>query len=299
MAATWFRKALAALGLAATAAGGAAAPAEARAARPALWEVSDADTHIYLFGTIHLLPLGVTWRTPTFDKAVANSQQLVVETIIDEKNPNKLAGVMAKLAIHPGLPPLLDRVDPAKREGLAAAVKSSGVPLAAYDRLETWAAAFTLLGLQFRSMDLKSEEGVEQVLRASFTSAGKPIGELETNEEQLGFFDQLPEQAQRTLLESAVESPVAVKAEFAKMLDAWTRGDPNAIARAFNADMASSPALMDSLLKRRNANWARWIETRMKQPGNLMIAVGAGHLAGDGSVVRLLQKDGYKVRRVQ
>jgi uncharacterized protein YbaP (TraB family) len=30
-----------------------------------------------------------------------------------------------------------------------------------------------------------------------------------------------------------------------------------------------------------------------------MIAVGAGHLAGRGSVVDLLQRDGFKVRRVQ
>jgi uncharacterized protein YbaP (TraB family) len=30
-----------------------------------------------------------------------------------------------------------------------------------------------------------------------------------------------------------------------------------------------------------------------------MVAVGAGHLAGPGSVVDLLKRDGYKVTRVQ
>jgi uncharacterized protein YbaP (TraB family) len=30
-----------------------------------------------------------------------------------------------------------------------------------------------------------------------------------------------------------------------------------------------------------------------------MMAVGAGHLAGDNSVVKMLEKDGLKVRRVQ
>ena len=37
----------------------------------------------------------------------------------------------------------------------------------------------------------------------------------------------------------------------------------------------------------------------MAQPGAIMIAVGAGHLAGKDSVIDMLQKDGYRVRRVQ
>ena len=37
----------------------------------------------------------------------------------------------------------------------------------------------------------------------------------------------------------------------------------------------------------------------MAQPGAVMIAVGAGHLAGKDSVIALLKKDGYRVRRVQ
>jgi len=52
---------LAALGLAAAALGTSAA-AEAKAAKPAMWQVSDRDTSIYLFGTVHLLPPGTQWR---------------------------------------------------------------------------------------------------------------------------------------------------------------------------------------------------------------------------------------------
>jgi uncharacterized protein YbaP (TraB family) len=37
----------------------------------------------------------------------------------------------------------------------------------------------------------------------------------------------------------------------------------------------------------------------MTKPGSVFVAVGAGHLAGSGSVIDLLQRDGYKVRRIQ
>jgi uncharacterized protein YbaP (TraB family) len=297
---TFFRRAAAALGLGALLVG---APASAKAphsARPALWQVSDADTTIYLFGTIHLLPEDLQWRTARFDKAVASSQQLVVETIIDEKNPTGIMSAMASLALNaPNLPPLIDRVPPEKRAALAAAVKKSGFPPQAFDRMESWAAAFILLGNQYREMQLKGDKGVEAVLRNSFTTAGKPIGELETNLQQFSFFDTLPENAQQMLLIGALDDSAATKQEFSGMLKAWTTGDVSGIGRTFDRDLAGSPELAQALIHRRNANWTRWIEQRMSQPGALMIAVGAGHLAGGDSVVAMLQRDGYRVRRVQ
>lgn len=83
------------------------------------------------------------------------------------------------------------------------------------------------------------------------------------------------------------------------MLAAWSRGDVQDIAKTFNRDLSASPELQDALIKRRNANWTKWIEQRMTQPGQIMIAVGAGHLAGPDSVIALLERDGYHVRRVQ
>jgi uncharacterized protein len=291
------RRAVAALGLAGLLVG---APAAAKApAHPALWEVSDPDTTIYLFGTIHLLPENFQWRTLKFDRAVQGSQQLMVETIVDDKDPTKLMSVLAGMGFAKGLPPITERVPPAKRAVLEAAIAKSGVPRPIFDQMKTWTAAFILLGDQFRSMGLKGGEGVEAVLRNTFTSEGKPIGELESNAQQLGFFNTLPEQAQRALLEGALEEAGGMDKEFAGMLKAWANGDVEGIARTFDHDLAASPELQQALIRQRNANWSKWVERRMAQPGTIMIAVGAGHLAGNESVIAMLQRQGYRVRRVQ
>jgi uncharacterized protein YbaP (TraB family) len=279
-----------------------AAPAAAKApapANPALWAVSDADTTIYLFGTIHLLPPNYQWRTAKFDQAVAGSQQLVVETIVDESNPAQMMSALSSLAFSANLPPIAERVPPNKRPVLEAAIKKSGLPRPTFDRLETWAAAFMLLGDRFRDMGLKTGEGVEQVLRGTFARQGKAVGELESNREQLSYFDTLPEEAQRALLEGAIEEPKAMSKDFERMLAAWARGDVEAIARSFNHELSAVPALKDALLNRRNAHWSRWVEQRMSAPGSVMIAVGAGHLAGRDSLVDRLKRSGYKVRRLQ
>jgi uncharacterized protein len=278
-----------------------AVPATARApqvAKPALWEVSDPNTTIYLFGTIHLLPENLQWRSPKLDQAIKGSQELVVETIVDEKDPTKLMAAMASLALNtPNLPPLSERVPPAKRAALAEAVKKIGLPPQAFDHTETWAVAITLLSEKFRELGLSG--GVEGVLKNDFTSQGKPIGELETNVEQLSYFDRLPEPAQRALLEGAIESNEAMRTEFAGMLNAWTSGNVLGIARTFDTELADSPEMQKSLIRQRNSNWSKWIEQRLAQPGKVMIAVGAGHLAGKDSVLEMLKKDGYKVRRLQ
>lgn len=292
-------RAAAALGLAFLLVTGSAQAKAPRVAHPALWEVSDPDTTVYLFGTIHLLPENYQWRTAKFNQAVEKSQKLVVETIVDDKNPTKLMTAMAAIGFAKGLPPLAERVSPDKRAALAAAIKKSGIPPLVFDQMKTWTAGFTLLSVQFRDMGLKGADGVEAVLRESFATEGKPIGELETNIEQLSFFDTLPEKAQRALLEGALGEQNGMDKEFSGMLAAWSRGDVKGIARTFDRDLAASPELQDALVRRRNANWTKWIGQRMAEPGSVMVAVGAGHLAGKESVIEMLKKQGLKVRQIQ
>ena len=268
-------------------------------AKPAMWMLSDADTTIYLFGTIHLLPKGTQWRTPVFDKAATSASDLVVETVIDEANPMAAAAEMMKLAVSPNLPPLVERVPADKRAKLTEVAAKTGVPMAVFDKLETWGAAFIMLGVTMQELGLDPNSGVESALKTEFATAKKPIGQLETNAEQFGFFDTLPEKAQREFLVSVLDDPAKGKKQFDDMLAVWTRGDVKAMGDTFNAEFAKSPELRENLLRKRNANWNGWLQRRLATPGTTLVAVGAGHLSGDDSVIAMLEKGGYKVKRVQ
>lgn len=278
-------------------AGCASAPAEP-APRPALWKVADADTTIYLFGTIHLLPPGTRWRTKAFDNAAQRAQQLVLE-IVPDGIAEQQAEAMRILAYSPGLPPLAERVPADKRAALDALVARSGIPAASLDGLETWAAAIALASATLRTLDARPGAGVEQQLGDSFKSAGKPVGALESVEGQMRMFDGLPEETQRRFLVSVIDGAVDTDAAFARMIAAWSSGDTKGIAASFDAELRQSPELADALFRRRNAAWAAWIRKRLDTPGTVMVAVGAGHLAGADSVQSLLQAEGLKVERVQ
>lgn len=274
-----------------------AKPVAQAVARPALWKVYDADTTVYLFGTIHLLPKGMEWHGPKLDAAMKASQDLVLETVIDD--PAALGAIMMKLGTSPGLPPVLDRVPPAIRPKLKATIEKTGLPLTTLDGMETWAASLVISTASLRSAGLDHDEGAEAQLTNAFRKAGKPVAGLETPAQQLGYFDGLSEEAQRKFLVSVADGSDRMAKEFAAMIGAWRKGDVKKIALTFDDEMRESAELADILLYKRNQRWAAWIKQRMDKPGTVFVAVGAGHLAGKQSVEDLLAKQGLKVVRVQ
>jgi uncharacterized protein len=275
-----------------------AATKVAAPAKPAMWKIADADTTIYLFGTFHVLPANYKWRTKAFDAAAAKADTLVLE-VADLGDNTKTAEVFTRLAMSPNLPPVLDRVPADKRPGLKALIDKVGFPSSALARFESWAVAITLAGGMLKDLDLSPDNGVERKLTEEFTAAKKPVIGLETTELQLGIFDKLPQSAQDMFLAGLADEVEDPKAEFDAMLGAWTKGDDKAIATTFDDELRQSPALTDALLRNRNANWTAWLTKRLDTPGTVMVAVGAGHLAGVDSVQSMLAKQGVKVTRVQ
>lgn len=270
--------------------------AEPATARPAMWKLHDPDTTIYLFGTVHVLPDKLAWRTPRFDAAVRDSQALVLE-IADQGDKARLADVYRRLAFSPGLPPILDRVPAEKRAALTAMIEKSGLKAEHLDQMETWAVAVALGASMYGQIGATADAGVENQLRNSF--AGKAITGLETTEQQLGYFDTMPEESQRKLLVSMVDDSATAAADFKKMVTAWSSGNTRAIARTFDNELKKAPEIAEVLIDRRNANWVHWLKERLDQPGVIMVAVGAGHLAGEDSVIDQLRKQGMRVERVQ
>jgi uncharacterized protein YbaP (TraB family) len=198
--------------------------------------------------------------------------------------------------------PLLKRVPRDKRKPLKAAILASGLPLPVLDRMHSWAAAMTL-GIAQMLGEYGVEEpaqapGVEDVLEAAFRDAGKPISSVEDGDAVLASMSSLPEAVQTQLLLEAIEPmPADLPAEPAPAGELeWVAGHDEAMT--LDGEAGFPPALFDVLVRRRNAAWTLWLEARLKQPGTLLFAVGAGHLAGRESVQAMLAQRGLRVKRV-
>jgi uncharacterized protein YbaP (TraB family) len=174
---------------------------------PAIWLLSDSDTQIYLFGTNHILPGSLNWRSAHFEAVVEAVEELVLETA-DDGLENKQER-MAQLMMLDEPISVLERVAPEYRSNLRYVIKYSGIPRATFDRMATWAVALTIMTPRpediFDGEPLGEEiSGVEIQLTEEFSTSERPISGLETSFEQIDFFRGLSEAGQSRFLESVV-----------------------------------------------------------------------------------------------
>lgn len=274
----------------------AAPPAIARSG-PALWKVADEDTTVYLFGTVHALPKDVEWYRGPVAQALASAQVLVTEIPPGELQQAATQQAFLAAAMLPEGQTLSAMLTAEQKVKLDSALTKLGLPAAAFDRFEPWFAAITLAAIPILKSGYSLEAGVERAIDAK-ASAATARDSLETVESQLALFDGMPQAAQIAYLTSVAEAVDTVVPSMNQMVAAWAKGDAERLAALMNAEL-DDPALADRLLYARNRDWAKWVETRLADPGTVFVAVGAGHLAGDNSVQDYLAKGGVPVTRVQ
>jgi uncharacterized protein YbaP (TraB family) len=275
----------------------AAAEASHGAGEPAVWTLSDEDTTIRIMGTVHFLRPELDWRSEAIDTALAEADTLVFEA--DVSSP-EAAGEMMRFvstqAIFTDGRQLTSLLDEGETEELKAALDYLGFPLGAMQTFRPWYAAVNLSVLQMKKDGFDPTAGVEQVLEREGKAAGKDFAYLETIEEQLGRFANLPDEEQVDFLISSAESVEEGSEMLDLLVSEWEDGDVTGLAALMsNPEMMGSEAIYDALLKARNQDWVPKIEAMLDEPGTVLIAVGAGHLAGKDSVINLLRAEGYEV----
>ncbi len=247
------------------------APAQATA-QPAMFVVHNAGTTIYIFGTFHALDGKANWFNDQVRGALDQSQELVLETIVPEQ---------------PLLPGQFGRVRP-----------PSVTPSASF-------LATTRMAINAgRAQGMQVDNGADMILRHAAEAEGKTVEELETLEFQINMFNRMPATVQAPGSPAAPAStrptaPVESLSEaMAEMQAAWKRGDQSVFVRMLGQLKSASPDTYRMMFIERNARWADWIRARMRTPGTVFVAVGAGHLAGDDSLLVRLAERGIPSQRV-
>lgn len=264
---------------------------------PALWVVKDADTTVYLFGTVHALKADTNWFNDEVKTAFDSSKDLVIEVEMPEDKA-VLGEQVRKYGMLEDGQSLPEMLSPAGARMLGDELAGLGLPRTTLDTFKPFFAAVSLQMLHLMVAGISGDSGAEKTLQAAAKSSGKPVSSLETMEFQLSLFDALPRAEQVRMLEDGLKNKEFSPTGLDKILAAWGKGDADTVATIMNETDNDSPLLYQKLLVDRNVSWATWVQNRLATPGTTFVAVGAAHLAGKDSVQSILKTRGVASARV-
>ncbi len=271
--------------------------------RPAMFKLADSDSEIYLFGTVHILPPELKWRTPAFDAALEKASRVYFETPSGPEAEARAIALTHSLGMNPPGVTLDSYLTPAEQERLRSAAAKAGTTVENLQPMRPWLAAIMVSLSAMMEAGQDPDSGVEKVIEAEVAKSGKTLAYFETIDEQLGLFAKLSEQSQKAILIASLDDIEEGPELIHKLDQAWVTGDLRTLDSFVNGDMRRlDMAVYKAILVNRNANWTKQIDALMQADQNgatFLIAVGAGHLAGKDGVPAMLEKVGYEVNRVQ
>jgi len=174
---------------------------------------------------------------------------------------------------------------------------AAGLPVSQFESFRPWFAAMTLTGMELQRLGFDPALGIDRYFYHKAKKEGREMVFLETNDIQLDLMASLNERHQDDFLRGVLKELDVIETLASDMLDAWKTGNAEKLDSILKMGHAEEPAVYDRFFIQRNRRWISIIQRLMKQDDDVLIIVGAGHLAGPDSVTELLKKKGYEVHQ--
>lgn len=263
-----------------------------------VWQLDGTANPVLLLGSVHLLRAGDYPLEPGFDAVYAKADDLTTEFDATALDPREQQTVLLQMSVDPSGRTLRDYLGNANWARAAALSEDLGIPLAAFSQFEPWFAALSISQAQLAQMGFEPQWGIEHQFTSRAVKDGKPVGGLETLEEQLGFLDRLAPEAQARFFLQTLEDARTVEDSLDAIVGAWRSGDTDTLAELMLDSMENTPAAYDALIVQRNRNWVDRILAIGERPGTHLVVVGAMHLVGEDSLLNMLNAEGVTSRQL-
>jgi uncharacterized protein YbaP (TraB family) len=271
--------------------------ASSAAAAPAMWKVSDEDSAIYLFGSFHVLPEGIDWRTPLFDERLAAADKIVLETDVSPLAQAQVGAAAIARGVYVDGTLLTDVIDDDLEAALRAQSSAYDVPVGSLLAMRPWMAANTISVAAMMALGY-DQPGVEFQIEPE--TEPDRLTHLETGEEQLDVLAGASDEEQLAMLQATLDELDSMPKLMSKMIHHWQAGTADRIAHLFQMEMGGfEDAFLDRLLYQRNRNWVEPLSQLLADDIDALVIVGAAHLVGPTNVIELLEAEGFTATRVQ
>lgn len=273
-----------------------------------VWEVSGGQSRVYLFGTMHIV-MPEYAITPSVSELLAGCDALAVES--DLENQELLEAINA-LAIYSDGTNLYDHLSERGRAHFEWLCEQYGIPPENLLTLKPFSASVVFELLPAQELGF-SGTGVDLMLLDEARTAGMPVLELEDGAAVYERFLSLPDDTMERVCILPVPGPDETSEDLLKMYELYINGDADGMLAFLEddegEDMGGDGQLIeyeekDDLYEQymfddRNRDMADSIVSWLETPGRDVFATaGLAHYLGEGSVIELIEAEGYTVKRM-
>ncbi len=264
-----------------------------------MWRVEGVSNTIYLLGSIHLLRAEDHPLPRAIDDAYEDAEVIVMELDMDDLNPLYTQAAFNEAGVMTDGGTLRDLMGEDLYAQAEAAAKIVDIPLDLLAQSEPWLAAMTVELMMLYRLGFNPLLGVEMTMTNRAAADDKPITGLETVDEQLGFLDGLPLDAQREMLLQTLLQGAMMSESVDALIHAWRNGDIATLERELLSEIRQQEELYAALIVNRNRRWAGTIAEWLDDQQDYLVVVGALHLVGDDGVPALLADSGIGIHQLR
>jgi len=269
---------------------------------PAMWKMSDSDTAVTLFGTLHLLPPGVDWQSPLYISEMQSATTTITEADADSPEAlSSITSIVEELGFNPPGTLLSDILGKERAERLFSMARPYGIDADQLESMRPWLASLTISISAIVAAGYDPTLGVDKAVTKRAKNESDELVYLETARYQIEALASLDTDESIASFDSSLTLFEQIEEKTEAMLAAWESGDLAGLELHVLKDLRDlSGSAYRKLIVERNQNWVEELSRLMTENhGHYFVAVGAGHLVGEDSVIQQLLEMGYRVERIQ
>ena len=267
-------------------------------ATTSVWKVSNGEDVVYIGGTIHILPISEFPLPDAFSTTYEKSDTIVLEAELPA--PTDLAAqrkIMAAVAYEDGQS-LKDELSEETYGALNTYLGAFGATADQVASFKPGMVVSMLVAMEAQRNQLAGE-GVDAYFNQLAKRDGKTRDYLETLDFQIQMMANMGEGEEDRFISETLTTLPELKELLTQTIKAWRNGDTEEINEyVVEKFKRESPVSFNEVFTQRNANWVPHIEAMFGDEDQEFVLVGAGHLVGEGNVLKLLENKGYKIEQL-
>jgi uncharacterized protein YbaP (TraB family) len=264
-----------------------------------LWKIRSEANTVFVLGSLHLSKKEIYPLRQEIENAFDQSDFLVVEANVNDIRKADVQKLMES-ALYRADDTLERHLSAETYERVKKAIAGAGLPPELVTKQKPWFLAMTLVALESVKLGLDPKLGIDMYF-LSKAEGKKKVLELESLDYQIELFSNFSDKEQELFLIYTLKDLNIMEQELDKLTQAWTMGDTKGmesiLTRSLSEDKRLSP-IYEKLIYERNKKMASKIENFLRAKGTYFIVVGSGHLVGNGGVIELLKREGYRVEQL-